>query len=154
MIEYREEKHVDGRQLFTLFTAVGWIKPRNQKPVTERPDDAIANDIFYLDDDGKYDFLTSAFLHSTYVLSAWESSRLVGIIRVLSDGVQRSVIYDLVVHPEYQKRGIGKTLVSRILIKFDKTQITLGTSSRNFEYYKKLGFRQSQNYLEKVSRFY
>ena len=154
MTEYQEEKHIDGKQLFALFYAVGWIKPAIEKPPVQEPDDAIANDIFYMDDDGKYTFLKAAFLHSTYVVSAWEDKQLVGVVRVLSDTIQRSVVYDLAVHPDYQGRGIGSALISKCLQKFNKTQITLGTSSTNFRFYEKLGFRQSSNYLEKVSKFY
>lgn len=48
------------------------------------------------------------FINSTLVISAWDKERLVGAVRVLSDKVIRSVIYDLVVDPEYQGKGIGK----------------------------------------------
>ena len=48
------------------------------------------------------------FINSTVVISAWENDCLVGVVRVLSDKMFRSVIYDLVVLPEYQNMGIGK----------------------------------------------
>jgi ribosomal protein S18 acetylase RimI-like enzyme len=153
MIEYKEDKHIDGQQLFALFQAVEWIKPTSHKLPVQEPEDAIANDTFYIDD-GKYKFLTSAFINSNYVVSAWDDRRLVGVVRVLSDTIQRSVVYDLAVFPDYQEKGIGSVLISKCLQKFKKTQITLGTSSRNFKFYEKLGFRQSRNYLEKVIEFY
>lgn len=46
------------------------------------------------------------FINSTLVVSAWHEERLVGVVRVLSDKIIRSIIYDLVVDPEYQSKGI------------------------------------------------
>lgn len=53
------------------------------------------------------------FINSTIVISAWAEDQLVGCIRVLSDQMFRSVIYDLAVLPEFQGKGIGRELVRR-----------------------------------------
>lgn len=44
------------------------------------------------------------FINSTLVISAWDNKRLIGTVRVLSDKFIRSVIYDLVIDPEYQNK--------------------------------------------------
>lgn len=53
------------------------------------------------------------FINSTLVFSAWVNGKLVGCIRVLSDQMFHSVIYDLAVHPEFQNQGIGTELVHK-----------------------------------------
>lgn len=55
------------------------------------------------------------FINSTLVISAWENERLIGAVRVLSDKMFRSIIYDLLVLPEYQNKGIGKELLQRCI---------------------------------------
>jgi ribosomal protein S18 acetylase RimI-like enzyme len=50
---------------------------------------------------------------SQYVLSAWDGHRLAGLIRVLTDVSFNAFIADLVVHPDYQRRGLGSELVRR-----------------------------------------
>lgn len=148
MITYREDKVIEEKRLFSLFQSVGWVRPAAERPPVEKEVDAIANHTYYLDYSAGNDLLTSAFLNSTYVRSAWDKNRLVGVLRVISDTVQRSVFYDFIVHPEYQGRGIGKAILTDCLEKYRHTQITLGTSSRNFQFYEKYGFRRSYNYLE------
>ena len=51
------------------------------------------------------------FINSTFVFSAWIDKQLVGCVRVLSDLHFRSIIYDLAVLPEYQRRGVGSALI-------------------------------------------
>jgi len=152
MITYREDKVIDARELFVLFQSVGWIRTSAERPPVEETGDAVANHTYYLEYSEDNDLLTSAFLHSTYVRSAWDKTRLVGIIRVISDTIQRSVFYDFIVHSEYQGRGIGKTLMTDCLNRYRHTQITLGTTSKNFRFYEKFGFRRSRNYLEVMSK--
>jgi len=140
--------------LYNLFDSVGWIKSPDKRKKEKRPSDSIANHILYVGEKDKKGILEKSFQNSAYVVSAWDNKKLIGTIRVISDGVQRSILYDLAVLPEYQGRGIGKSLVEKCLKKFSKTQITLGTSSGNFRFYKKFGFKRNHNYLEKESIFF
>lgn len=41
--------------------------------------------------------------------------RLVGFVRCLSDGAFAALVVDACVHPEYQRRGIGRNLMKRLL---------------------------------------
>lgn len=80
------------------------------------------------------------FINSTLVISAWENERLVGVVRVLSDKVIRSVIYDLVVDPEYQGRGIGKELIKRSIEHYPHTEWLVQTTEKIANFYEKIGF--------------
>jgi len=79
---------------------VGWIKPRREKPDVHVKIDAISNHTLYLDgtaDD--FEFLGATFKNSTKIYSARHNNEIVGFVRVLSDGLQRSILHDLVVPP-------------------------------------------------------
>lgn len=41
--------------------------------------------------------------------------RLVGFVRCLSDGAFAALVVDACVHPDYQRRGIGRKLMKRLL---------------------------------------
>jgi len=45
---------------------------------------------------------------------AFDDSRLVGMGRAISDGEYQAAIYDVVVLPEYQGRGIGKDIMKQL----------------------------------------
>ena len=87
-----------------------------------------------------------AFLHSTFVFSAWVDGRLVGCVRVLSDLHFRSIIYDLAVLPEFQKEGIGKELVQRCRNACSGSEWLVQTDqAKGFN--EKNGFKENQAYL-------
>jgi ribosomal protein S18 acetylase RimI-like enzyme len=56
---------------------------------------------------------TEAALARTINIGAWDGDRLVGAVRLLSDGYTWWVVTDIVVDPAYRRRGIGRTLLSR-----------------------------------------
>lgn len=49
------------------------------------------------------------------VISAWDAGELVGMARVVGDGVTVAYIHDLLVDPEHQRRGIGRALLTEVL---------------------------------------
>jgi N-acetylglutamate synthase-like GNAT family acetyltransferase len=55
--------------------------------------------------------LRTLLRHSDIFLTAWDGTRLVGCARVLTDFTVRALICDVIVHPAYQGRGIGRLLV-------------------------------------------
>ena len=81
------------------------------------------------------------FINSALVISAWDNERLVGTVRVLSDKIIRSIIYDLLVDPEYQNRGIGKELVKRCVEHYLNSEWLVQTEERISGYYEKIGFK-------------
>lgn len=82
------------------------------------------------------------FINSTIVVSAWENERLVGAVRVLSDRMFRSVIYDLLVLPEFQNKGIGKELIRRCIEQYPDSEWLVQTTENVYGYYEKMGFNR------------
>ena len=62
--------------------------------------------------------LREAYSRSLYALGAFDGDRLVGAVRAVGDGCAVVLIQDLLVLPEYQKRGIGRELLCRALADF------------------------------------
>ncbi|MBQ8202352.1 MAG: GNAT family N-acetyltransferase [Clostridia bacterium] len=54
-------------------------------------------------------------LNSTFHLCACDGERLVGYAEIISNGVTDAYIQDVMVHPDYQRQGIGTQLMERIL---------------------------------------
>lgn len=55
--------------------------------------------------------LEEAYKHSLKILGAYHNNQLVGIIRVVGDGISIIYIQDIIVLPQYQRNGIGTSLV-------------------------------------------
>ncbi|MCL2708965.1 MAG: GNAT family N-acetyltransferase [Defluviitaleaceae bacterium] len=125
-ITYSEaKKDLPAEQLHRLFFLAGWA---GDEPVC---------------DPEALPFFSLPFINSTVVVSAWAGERLVGAVRVLSDKLGRSVIYDLVVDPEYQRKGIGSELARRCVAHYPDSEWSLETSEKNVGFYEKIGFGRS-----------
>jgi ribosomal protein S18 acetylase RimI-like enzyme len=61
------------------------------------------------------DALHQALQQSWYTVSAYDTGRLVGFGRVVSDGVLYAMIYDLIVIPSHQRRGIGSEILRSLV---------------------------------------
>ena len=61
------------------------------------------------------DMLKNAYANSLKILGAYEGEKLLGVIRVVGDGCSVVVIQDVLVLPEYQRKGIGAALIFKIL---------------------------------------
>ncbi len=59
--------------------------------------------------------LARAIAQSGWVLFAWVGPELVGLARALTDGVSVTYLQDVLVHPDHQRRGIGRSLLTRWL---------------------------------------
>ncbi|MBQ2110484.1 MAG: GNAT family N-acetyltransferase [Clostridia bacterium] len=61
---------------------------------------------------GSYDVQrTQNALSKTLNITAYDGAKLVGCLRILSDGYYFGTITELLVLPEYQNRGIGSSLL-------------------------------------------
>ena len=80
------------------------------------------------------------FINFTLVISTWENNKLIGFVRVLSDKMFRSIIYDLAVDPEYQNNGIGSELVKKCIEHFPNSEWLVGTTDYIAGFYEKIGF--------------
>jgi ribosomal protein S18 acetylase RimI-like enzyme len=79
-----------------------------------------------------------------------KTKKAVGMGRVLSDGISDGYIQDLVILPEYRKKGIGKKL-TKVLVDCCKSKgvnwIALISEPNQEEFYKKIGFKEMKNYI-------
>jgi len=114
-------KDLPNEQLHKMFVMAGWSDGK------ERPE-ILA-------------YFNMPFINSTLVISAWDNGQLVGAVRVLSDRIIRSVIYDLIIMPEYQNKGIGKELVKRCIDHYPFSEWLVQTTQDKIKYYEKLGFK-------------
>ena len=90
----------------------------------------------------------TALEKSDYIIAAIVNDKPVGMARLMTDGTQ-VLIMDVVVHPGYQKKGIGKGLMEHIIeyIKeMDYTQmlVNLLTDNSKIGFYEKLGFSKAE----------
>jgi ribosomal protein S18 acetylase RimI-like enzyme len=88
--------------------------------------------------------LETAFRNSSIRCFAFDQERLVGAGRAISDGIWRAAIFDVVVLPEFQGKGIGTTIMRYLVEAANVDVIMLYTAPGKEDFYKKLGFRKMQ----------
>jgi ribosomal protein S18 acetylase RimI-like enzyme len=88
-----------------------------------------------------------AIQHSFIVVSMWEqrgaSRRMIGFSRATSDHAFNATIWDVVVHPDFQSKGMGKALMNFVIKKLrseDISNITLFADPQVVDFYRNLGF--------------
>ncbi|MGW8826271.1 Acetyltransferase (GNAT) domain-containing protein [Paenibacillus sp. cl141a] len=118
---YTSEPPEDFQQLEALYASLGWNSIHLS--VTE---------------------LNMMCLNSWYAVYAFEGQKLVGMGRVISDGVITGVICGLGVHPDYQSRGIGRQILHRLVEHCEKSRVfpQLMCEEGLEPYYEKLGFHR------------
>ncbi len=91
--------------------------------------------------DKQPDDLKIVFSNSRYKCFIYHNNTLIGVGRALADGFDCSYICDIAVHPDYQKQGIGKSIVDKLL-EFSKgyQKIILFSCIGKEGFYSKLGF--------------
>lgn len=87
------------------------------------------------------DRLSAAMYKYDNLITAWDGARLVGLVCSLDDGAVTAYINYLIVHPDYQRMGIGKELMRRILNEYrDFMRVELIADASAAEFYDKLDF--------------
>ena len=92
--------------------------------------------------------LATAIDNSWYTLSAYDEEQLVGFGRVLCDGVMHAMIFDLIVHPTHQRRGIGSEILKRLVAvcrEKDITDVQLFVAKGMVPFYEEHGFTLRPN---------
>lgn len=101
-----------------VYQSAGWLKHSNE----------VINKVFQ-----KSDIITFAI----------SEGRIIGVGRALTDGVFNAAIYDVVVHLEYQKIGIGSLIMSDLLEQLkDVSCVQLISTTGNEEFYRKHGMKK------------
>ena len=119
-MEIRQYRNYNEAEILNLYSSVGW---------TAYTDDPVS--------------LKAGFENSLLTLVAYDGDMLIGVIRTVGDGQTIVYVQDIIVLPEYQRRGIGTALVKAILTHFQSVrQIVLSTdnTSKTIAFYESLGF--------------
>ena len=92
--------------------------------------------------------------HKKYVF--YQENNVRGLVRTISDGFTICYIQDLLVHSDYQHRGIGRELVQYVLHSGEHIrQIVLMTDAKEElkNFYSSAGFREVKDDLCAFARF-
>lgn len=90
--------------------------------------------------------LVIAMKNYNTVFSAWDEDKLVGMVCVMDDGVMNAYINYLIVHPDYQLKGIGKELIKRVKTHYkDYLRIAVITVNNNVKFYEYSGFEKTDD---------
>jgi GNAT superfamily N-acetyltransferase len=119
---------------------------------TEHLDWVAINDLFVRAPLGERppEMFKTACENSGVVLSAYREGEIVGFGRALTDFAAYAAIFDVVVMPEYQGKGVGSLIVEGILSKIPNCwMVTLIAEPGKEAFYKKLGFSETKTGMAK-----
>jgi ribosomal protein S18 acetylase RimI-like enzyme len=86
--------------------------------------------------------LKLVFSSSMFKCFVFDGDRLVGAGRALADGADCAYLCDVAVHPEFQGRGLGKAIITRLVeLSSRHKKIILYANPGAEGFYQKLGFR-------------
>lgn len=114
MIHFSHRKKINSEQLKKLYNDVEWW--------------AYTKDLMILE---------QAIERSLEVVSAWNGEQLVGLIRVVGDGLTIIYIQDLLVLNTYQNQGIATQLIQQVLKKYKnvRQKVLLTEESSDVRYF-------------------
>jgi len=118
-----DRARVDLAQLLGLYRETWWAKSRGLAEV-ER-----------------------SLAHSHPLITAWAGPRMVGFSRVISDLTYRATIWDVIVTPTLQGRGVGRRMMQAILDHPDLKTVTmfLLLTRDQHRFYAGLGFTHEKD---------
>ncbi|MCU5463390.1 MULTISPECIES: GNAT family N-acetyltransferase [Bacillus cereus group] len=118
-IRYTSEHPTDFNGLLTLYEFLGW----NSLKLTVNE-------------------LEQMCKQSWYAIYAFKEQQLIGMGRIISDGVITGIICGVGVLPEYQSIGIGKEIIERLVQRCEKNKVIpqLMCVEKLQSYYESVGF--------------
>ena len=95
--------------------------------------------------------VTAALAHSIYRAAVYDGDRIIGMARMIGDLGMCYYIKDVIVHPDYQGRGVGRMLIETMLT-FIRTHGVPGTDIAvelcampdKMAFYEKFGFAANE----------
>lgn len=121
-MEIKEYAFYNESEILRLYESVGWTA------YTEHPE-----------------VLKKGFDRSMLTLAAYERGQLMGIIRAVGDGHTIVFVQDILVFPEYQRKGVGTALLQAVLDRYSHVrQIELATENtpKTIAFYRSMGFKE------------
>lgn len=90
--------------------------------------------------------------HTTFLTAARDGDKIIAMGRVLFDFGYTAYICDVIVHPEYQRQGIGTQVVKSLIEKTmnsacdgDKIMFILAAAKGKEKFYESFGFQTRPN---------
>lgn len=121
MITYTTQGKLDMKAVLALYEAVEWSNYTEQAGMLEQ-----------------------ALKNSLQVIAAFDEEKLVGLIRAVGDGYSIVFVQDILVLPDYQRMGIGRQLMERLLAIYPniyQLHLLTGKEDKTKAFYESLGFR-------------
>lgn len=124
MVNYSFDRQIEPDQLLALLRQTGWANQRSIEGVQK-------------------------MLEGTpLTLGAWEGDRLVGFVRVLTDGIYRALIDDVVVEESKRSTGIGSELMRRLIEELAEVEeVFLRCGERVVPFYERHRFERSNGVM-------
>ena len=94
--------------------------------------------------------LRASFAESQHVAMAWDGDHLVGMARLLSDGVCNAYLLDVWTHSAHRRQGIGARMVRQLISQVPGQHIGLQTDDAE-SFYATLGFGHQPVFMSLVS---
>ena len=95
---------------------------------------------------GNKNRIKSMFDNSNLIISAWDQDKLVGLCRALTDFSYCCFLSDLAVDMDYQRQGIGKTMIDLVKKEIsDEVSLILLSAPSSMSFYPKVGFGKFEN---------
>ncbi|WP_433774796.1 GNAT family N-acetyltransferase [Bacillus wiedmannii] len=93
-----------------------------------------------------FEVVETSLQNSIYCITVNDNNRIVGMGRIVGDGAIYFYIQDIVVHPDYQKNGIGKEIMNTLVEYLnqnapDKAFVGLFASQGKTSFYEKYDFK-------------
>ena len=86
-------------------------------------------------------------------LGAWQGDRLVGFARVLTDGLYRALIDDVIVDQPWRARGLGSKMMRRLADQLDSVEeVFLRCEEDLVPFYEGLGYQRIAVCLDLMQR--
>lgn len=91
------------------------------------------------------DMLVTAMKNFKTVYSAWDGSKLIGMICAMDDGVMNAYVHYLLVDPDYHGQTIGRTLVNMMRERYkDYLRIAVIAYNDELNFYENCGFKKAE----------
>lgn len=93
--------------------------------------------------------LKTAFENSSFILLATENKKVIGALRSLSDDVSIHYLQDILVNPDYQRKGIAKHLLQMALNRYAhvRTHLLLtDDEEKQHKFYESLGYKNVKEF--------
>lgn len=123
-MNYIKTREISKEQVQNLYSANGWKS--------------------YADN---MDRTMGAIKKALFVFTCWDDDKLVGLIRAVGDGETITYVQDILVLPDYHRRGIGTKLLKQCLHEYkDCYQFVLITddTQKTNSFYKSMGLKSGK----------